>query len=137
MEELTRICLEWLYELGYKYLATDLYGSECIFKTKPKKQGDKWCDKDNSGMYLPINLWLSLWKDEEPKSITELLGINEVDWSQVPVDTKIIVSDDEKNWRKRYFAKYEGDIVYAWSNGCTSWNAEDVVYWNYAKLAEE
>ena len=46
-----------------------------------------------------------------------------------------------ENWRKRYFAEYKDEVVYAWVNGKTSWSAvdevdEDVTTWNYVKLAE-
>ena len=68
---------------------------------------------------------------EEPK----------VDWSKVAVDTPIYVRNREDDyWEKRYFAKYENGIVYAWVNGTTSYTAEDEEYctwWKYAKLAEE
>lgn len=64
----------------------------------------------------------------------------EVDWSKVEVDTPILVKDMEyENWRKRYFAEYKDEVVYAWVNGKTSWSAvddKDVTTWNYAKLAE-
>lgn len=64
-----------------------------------------------------------------------------VDWSKVPVDTKILVRDSEnKEWIKRYFARYENNIVFAWYNGCTSYSADgcdNVADWKYAKLAEE
>ena len=63
-----------------------------------------------------------------------------VDWSKVPVDTKILVRDYEnKSWEKRYFAKYKDNTVYAWGNGTTSWTNDDdyTTEWNYAKLAEE
>lgn len=63
-----------------------------------------------------------------------------VDWSKVAVDTPIFVRDfGEKEWRKRYFAKYEDGKVFAWLNGATSWSVTDinnVTYWNMAKLAE-
>ena len=66
-----------------------------------------------------------------------------VDWSKVPVDTPVLVTDrkdaTESEWKKRYFAKYENEIVYAWECGATSWSAEDsddVCEWKYAKLAE-
>ena len=63
-----------------------------------------------------------------------------VDWSKVAVDTPILVRDSEKeSWRKRYFAKYENGIVYAWGGGTTSWSAErsrNITYWKMAKLAE-
>lgn len=62
-----------------------------------------------------------------------------VDWSKVAVDTPILVRDSEKeSWRKRYFAKYENETVYAWDAGATSWSADsdNVCNWAYAKLAE-
>ena len=64
----------------------------------------------------------------------------EVDWSNVEVDTPILVRTVEgADWVKRSFAKYEGGMVYVWNNGKTSWTALDnecVTPWQYAKLAE-
>ena len=61
----------------------------------------------------------------------------ETDWSKIEVDTPILVKDREDgDWLKRYFAKYEDGYVYAWGNGCTSWNADNVYAWNHTKLAE-
>ena len=63
-----------------------------------------------------------------------------VDWSKVAVDTPILVRDfagDE--WVRRYFAKYENGIVYAWCAGATSWSAcrsINITDWKMAKLAE-
>lgn len=63
-----------------------------------------------------------------------------VDWSNVAVDTPILVRDcEEEAWIKRHFAKYENGIVYAWTGGATSWSAtdkQDIVGWKMAKLAE-
>ena len=62
-----------------------------------------------------------------------------VDWSKVPVDTPILVRDkDEEKFKKRYFAKYANEKVYAWNMGTTSWTADEncVTTWNCAKLAE-
>ena len=77
-------------------------------------------------------LWL-LEEYEEPK----------VDWSKVEVDTPILVKQREdsewynEEWERRYFAKFEDGVVYAWDNGQTSWTAHNVMTsWNYAKLAE-
>lgn len=66
---------------------------------------------------------------EEPK----------VDWSTIPVDTKVLVRDGEDNeWKKRYFAKYENEKVYTFADGGTSWSSDvEAVSWNYAKLADE
>lgn len=64
-----------------------------------------------------------------------------VDWSKIPVDTKILVRDSEDGrWEKRHFARYENNIVFAWDRGCTSYSADgyhNVSTWKYAKLAEE
>lgn len=64
----------------------------------------------------------------------------QVDWSRVPVNTPILVRHSEScGWDRRYFAKYNNGLVYAWKQGTTSWSAEDPAYvcdWKYAKLAE-
>lgn len=51
----------------------------------------------------------------------------------------MLVSEDGEYWIRRYFAKYEGGCIYAFSDGYTSFTAEkdDVCRWNYAKLYEE
>ena len=62
----------------------------------------------------------------------------EIDWSKVKVDTPILVRNDESDkWFKRYFAKYEGGVVYAWKSGRTSWTEDCMVEWKYAKLSED
>lgn len=64
-----------------------------------------------------------------------------VDWSKVPVDTKILVRGSEDvRWKRRHFARYESNIVFAWNRGCTSYSVDgydDAAGWKYAKLAEE
>ena len=94
----------------------------------------------------------SLWLEnkETQEDIEDMFNLNEiiqmdfeeiVDWSKVPVDTKILVSDydDTSVWIRRYFAKYEYGIVYAFSDGLTSFTIGDagVCGWKYAKLYEE
>ena len=63
-----------------------------------------------------------------------------VDWSKVAVDTPILVRNSrEEAWRKRYFAKYENETVYAWKLGRTSWStlrSDGINAWKMAKLAE-
>ena len=66
----------------------------------------------------------------------------EIDWSKVEVDTPILVRDNEDTesatvvWLKRYFAEYKDGLVYAWTNGRTSWDEDKMHGWHYAKLAE-
>lgn len=77
---------------------------------------------------------------DEPQciDIAEYLGV--VDWSKVAVDTLILVKDYKCNaWKKRYFAFYKDETVYAWANGATSLSVENdrnIIPWAHAKLAE-
>lgn len=91
-------------------------------------------------------LWLQDEKTQE--CIEDILNLDEivrmdfkeiVDWSKIPIDTKILVSDDGEDWIRRYFAKYEGGRVYAFMEGTTSFTVynEGVCDWEYAKLYEE
>lgn len=60
-----------------------------------------------------------------------------IDWSKVEVDTKVLVSDGVV-WHRGHFAKFEGDRVYTYSAGRTSWTRKgvDLIPWKYTKLAE-
>lgn len=62
-----------------------------------------------------------------------------IDWSKVPIDTKILVKLQGDNyWDNRHFAKFENGKVYAWVNGTTSFTANgELTEWDFAKLAEE
>lgn len=91
-------------------------------------------------------LWLE--NKETHEDIEEMFNLNAilqmefkeiVDWSKIPVDTKILVSDNGEDWIRRYFAKYEGGRVYAFYDGTTSFtgSSENLLGWAYAKLYEE
>lgn len=110
--------------------------------------GNRFCDdfitnrivKDNDCEEKDCNrciLLQFLWLMEEYEEPEE----QEVDWRKVAIDTPILVKDyKSEQWERRYFAKYENGILYAWSNGCTSWTTyeqNDITRWNIAKLAEE
>lgn len=76
-----------------------------------------------------------IWLEEEYKEPEE----PEVDWSNIKVDTPILVRDSkDEEWNKAYFSRYEDKIVYAFIGGKTKWasNNQDM-YWMYVKLAEE
>lgn len=64
-----------------------------------------------------------------------------VDWSKVPVDTKVYVRDKENDkWLPRYFARLKYGNVYVYRCGATSFSAadkNDVYCWNFVKLAED
>lgn len=69
----------------------------------------------------------------------------EVDWSKVPIDTKVLVSDDNENWNRGYFAGYnrQNKVIYTFRYGATSWTNKWTnenmgrTEWRYAKLAED
>lgn len=70
------------------------------------------------------------WADDE--------HVEEIDWSKVPVDTPILVCDDNlTKWITRHFAKYKDNLVYAWDGGGTSYTMKETTGWNYAKLAKK
>ena len=62
--------------------------------------------------------------------------IESIDWENISVDTKILVSIDGEKWNKRYFAKYINGKVYAWDCGATSFSSNHCTKWAYAKLYE-
>ena len=62
-----------------------------------------------------------------------------VDWENVPVDTRIIVSHSTASPDYcRYFAEYKDGKVYAWDYGATSWSsdAKSKNWWEHAKLVK-
>lgn len=63
----------------------------------------------------------------------------DINWDQVPVDTLVEVWNKPDKKYKRYFAKYENNVIYCWSYGRTSKTAtaEDYITdWHYVKLVE-
>ena len=86
---------------------------------------------------------------EYEDGITDLYYVSEIinlefkeviDWSEIPVDTKVLVSKDNEIWFKRYFAKYENGKIYCFRNGASSFSADDeadILTWKYVKLYEE
>lgn len=66
-----------------------------------------------------------------------------VDWSKVPVDTKVLVSNDGKEWSRRHFAEYKDGKVYCFNSGVTSFTVKESYFlnekasWGYAKLYQE
>lgn len=100
---------------------TDIGCCSCIFaKTKSE---DCSCEKR-------IEEWSEQEYVEPP-----------VDWSKVPVDTKVYVRDKENDeWLPRYFARFKYGYVYVYRGGATSFSAvdkNDVYCWNFVKLAED
>ena len=87
--------------------------------------------------------------NEHEDGITDLYYVSEIinlefkeviDWSEMPIDTKVLVSKDGENWLRRYFAKYEDGKIYFFSCGASSYSVDDisnVLSWEYVKLYQE
>lgn len=143
--------VKWLlskaYDVGNRYIVMNERREVFLFKDKPSKRSYDWYDGGDDFDSLPMCLWgvvspLVSWEDEEPFDIGKYLGI--IDWENVPVDTKVLVSDDGKNWEKRYFKFYNKEnnrckrVCFA--DGRTSWSNKDNhegIGWKYCKLAED
>lgn len=100
-----------------------------VLKPMGRRCSDVKCDH--------CRMLMSIWLMDEYKEHEE----PEVDWSKIPIDTKIYVRENVYDkWLERHFAKYENGKIYAWCAGYTSWSAggeDNVMPWKYAKLAEE
>lgn len=74
--------------------------------------------------------------ENEILDIAEYLGI--VDWSKVEVDTPILVDETERLQVKRHFARFDGEHVYYYGNGRSSWTFDctECISPKYVKLAE-
>lgn len=140
--------VKWLlskaYDVGNRYITMDEDGEIFLYKNKPVKGERTWIGDYSSGcicFYKVISPLVS-WEDEAPFDIGKYLGI--IDWENVPVDTKVLVSDDGKNWEKRYFKFYNKENnrrkSVCFADGRTSWSNKDNhegIGWKYCKLAED
>ena len=136
---------EWLfrklYDDGWRYIVADKYDNMYLTNEKPSMFDDvdevriSSCKK-----YIGITgvmAALPKLSANEVFDIAEELGI--VDWSKVKVDTPVLVRDFEnQDWKKRYFAFFDDELIYTWDGGATSWSVKnkDAIPWKYAKLAE-
>lgn len=117
-----------MYVLGYRKAEIE---DGTVFFYKNCGRISQWSDR--------VDIRSTCFTEENQQiDIAEYLGI--VDWSKVAVDTPIFVKDYKCDaWKKRYFAFYKDETVYAWANGATTWSAENdrsIIPWAHAKLAE-
>lgn len=120
-------------------------------------------DKDGCmlELYSDLKTWLQTFDDDLKKinridkhsDIMKVLDCDnkviwerkEIDWTKVPVDTKVLVRNFKEEWVKRYFAEYKDGMFYAFNNGGTSWSTSNKTSWGVSnktswrecKLAEE
>ena len=87
---------------------------------------------------------------QDCRTISELCTLRElldlefeevIDWSKIPIDTKVLVSNDGEKWRKRYFKEVRDNLFVCFVLGRTSWSAnlsgKEINEWEYCKLAQD
>ena len=144
---LTQQGMEWflqdLYKRGFRYIFYDPTINVYIASEQ------KPYFKDNKYMSCYGNKKTAIISSLEVTVIQEWLEsylyieiekhVDCVDWENVPVDTKIIVSHstDSPDYC-RYFAEYKDGKVYAWDYGATSWSSDvkSKNWWEHAKLVK-
>ena len=110
------------YFIGVEYIELvyiDFYNTDLKHNTESELDIMKVFDEGNNN---------TIWQREE------------IDWSKVPIDAKVLVSSGGKHWFKRYFAKYENGMCCTFPDGFTSWTVREgyeLIDWKYYKLAEE
>ena len=64
----------------------------------------------------------------------------EIDWTKVPVDTKILVRDyKDASWYKAHFASYKDGKPFAFPWGRSSWTTTpsmSPIAWSYTEIAD-
>lgn len=64
----------------------------------------------------------------------------EIDWTKVPVDTKILVRDyKDASWYKAHFASYKDGKPFAFPWGRSSWTVTpsmSPIAWSYTEIAD-
>ena len=92
-----------------------------------------FCERCRFGGFSNCATQFIKWAKEEYKE-------PEVDWTKVPVDTKILVKVYKDTfWRKAHFASYEDGKTFAFPGGRSSWTTTSSVRpiaWNYAEIAD-
>lgn len=135
----------WLkecYTLGFKYVFYNPDNGICMLSEREPVFRDTtfmYCD----GKKYPIVSYFSTLVVKDLLINRNYIAIEDhidvVDWENVSVDTKIIVSHSPNSPDYyRYFAEYKDGKVYAWDYGATSWSSDvkSKSWWEHAKLVK-
>lgn len=123
--------LKDLHQRGYRYLFYDTSVKLYIASEQEPRfanTSDVCCYGDNKSAIvnpLEIAILQELLKPRLYIAIEDYIDV--VDWENVPVDTPVLAKDnDEDNWHKRYFAKYENGGLFAFAYGQTEWSSNGI-----------
>lgn len=139
-----RSFMEVLYKLGIRYIATDTWGCTFGLSIKPAVnylgRFERVIDREE------VVISLERFKDLIPAN--NIFGmfdltryLHKVDWSKVPIDTPVLVSNDGEEWFRRHFAGVRNGEPRAFFQGASAWTAGDdptnVCTYKFLKLANE
>ena len=124
---------------------------DVIKKENIGKSYEMFIDGANKGVWELKNGFgtdeFELYREERPLSriyfasqVVRMEFKEVVDWSKIPVDTLVEVSDDGEKFIKRHFAKYERGMIFVWGDGRsskTAYSENDVVKWEMANIIRE
>ncbi len=124
--------------VGYEsegYIRSNEYDEKMLFK----------CDSDYEKIFDIVRVYRSIVpyfgmvRNNNALLFDRKKCDNDVDWSNVEVDTPIYVRNinKEEDWEKRHFAKYADGKIYVFALGQTSWTGDKMTAFNYAKLGDE
>lgn len=137
-----QLFLKTIYDKGLNYLYFDKDTGMYTASSKEPEFDDTtfiFC----GGCHSSIQGLFAKKVIEELLEFRNYIAIDEhidcIDWENVPVDTKIIVSHSTGSPDYyRYFAEYKDGKVYAWDYGATSWSSDTKSknWWEHVKLVE-
>ena len=129
-----------LYKDGARYLYRPTgYGFIYSSPSKPEIHSDGDIVKLTGDSQALQHDVFSLLCDifENTNCIDIAKALNKVDWSKVPVDTKVYAYCGN-TVQQRHFACYKDGKVHTWLHGCTSWSTKYTNGdWDRVELAEE
>lgn len=130
--------LQKLYDDGWRYYAKNVCGGAFLTTKKPIICQDV-LEITSGGTTKCINFIREIMPEIDRNGLVDIaeeLGI--VDWSKVEVDTPILVGETERVQVRRHFARFDGEHVYYYGNGRSSWTfgSTESISPKYVKLAE-
>nr|DAN59289.1 MAG TPA: hypothetical protein [Caudoviricetes sp.] len=139
-EEGLKVLLSDFYEGGARYMYRPTgYALIYLSRTEPSILDDGEIESlGDEAQALPMHT-VNLLSDifENTNCINIANALNKVDWSKVPVNTKVYAYCSG-TVQQRHFARYEGGTVHTWVNGGTSWSTTHTNDgWDRVELAEE
>lgn len=139
-----RSFMEVLYKLGVRYIATDTWGCTFGLSVKPEMNylGRFQRVTDREAIAISLERFKELIPANNIFGMVDLTRhLHKVDWSKVPIDEPVLVSNEGEEWFRRHFAGVRGKELCVFLQGFSSWTAGDdpanVCTYKFVKLANE